>query len=125
MIIAQILNKDMLVTNLNIKTIYQVLLGYHTINGQIRPTVGTCVQEHVIAVYLHNKREYLINTGVQLRLTSRRHLVLCRYVIILVDIPYRLGATALIRAIRELTMLRVKEILQTISIKGLSIIDKH
>ena len=49
----------------------------------------------------------------------------CYYVIILVDILYRLGATALIRAIGELIMLRVKEILQTISIEGLSIIDKY
>ena len=66
-----------------------------------------------------------MNTRVQLKLTSRRHLVLCCYVIILIDIPCRLGAIALIWAIRELTMLHVKEILQTISIEGLSIIDKH
>ena len=66
-----------------------------------------------------------MNAGIQIKFPTRRHLRPCQYVIILVDIPYRKFATSIVRSIGELTMLRVKELLQTINIEGMTLIDRR
>ena len=100
--------------NIDLKVIHRVLPGYFTVDGNERVTAGQRVQEHVIEAYSHDKGEYLMNAGIQIKFPARRHLRPCQYVIVLVDIPYRKFATSIVRSIGELTMLRVKELLQTI-----------
>ena len=111
--------------NIDLKVIHRVLLGYFTVDGNERVTAGQRVQEHVIEAYSHDKGEYLMNAGIQIKFPTRRHLRPCQYVIVLVDIPYRKFATSIVWSIGELTMLRVKEVLQTINIEGMTLIDRR
>ena len=116
---------EIITQNVNIQIAHQVHRGYHIVDEQPHPIAGHRVQEHVIAVYSHDKGEYLMFAGVQLKLTSRTHILPCRHVVIQVDIPYRRYAPPIVQAIGEATMLCVQDMLRRINTEGLSVIDRR